>query len=341
MEYDVTIGIPVFQSETCILRALESALSQSYASIEFLIVDDCGMDHSMDIIANLQETHKRGKEIRIIHHDKNLGVSVSRNDIIREARGEYIYFMDSDDMIADNAISLLMENVLRYQAEIAVGSYEKIELSGKRIVYQYPNLLFLSEDQLASFAFRKYAGFQVSSCNFLVKSSILRDYGLWFVNASYWEDMAFTYQLVTYVTRAVLLSDITYYYYCRTKSLSHYQERSIIAKDEVLKNAWVVDYLKKYSYSLSNKVYYPNWCYNLLMTDFYIVCNVLKRRHVIFPRFTDRELREMMLHPASFKQIYYFRQLRLKNFFFWGLGKLPSMLCVLIIMFIGKVKKLI
>ena len=50
MGLDVTIGIPVFRSEAYISRALESALAQTYPSIEFLIVDDCGGDGSMDVV---------------------------------------------------------------------------------------------------------------------------------------------------------------------------------------------------------------------------------------------------------------------------------------------------
>ena len=59
MKYDVTIGIPVYRSEAYILQTLESALAQSYPSIEFLIVDDAGNDGSMDIVRNLQAIHQR------------------------------------------------------------------------------------------------------------------------------------------------------------------------------------------------------------------------------------------------------------------------------------------
>ena len=66
MGYDVTIGIPVFRSETYIRQALESALAQSYLSIEYLIVDDCGGDNSIDIIQDIRLNHPRGNHIRIL-----------------------------------------------------------------------------------------------------------------------------------------------------------------------------------------------------------------------------------------------------------------------------------
>ena len=108
MKYDVTIGIPVYKSKYYIRRALESALAQTYPSIEFLLIDDAGNDGSLAIVEDIQQTHQRGKDMRIISHDRNIGVSASRNQIIDEAKGDYLYFMDSDDIITDNTISLLI-----------------------------------------------------------------------------------------------------------------------------------------------------------------------------------------------------------------------------------------
>ena len=104
MKYDVTIGMPVFRSEPYIRQALESALAQTYPSIEFLIVDDCGDDGSMEIVSELCKSHSRGTDIRILTHTLNEGVSASRNHLIDEAKGDYLYFMDSDDVIAENAV---------------------------------------------------------------------------------------------------------------------------------------------------------------------------------------------------------------------------------------------
>ena len=212
MEYDVTIGIPVYKSVDYILRALDSALAQTYPSIEFLVVDDAGHDGSIDVVQSIKETHPRGNNIHIIKHKENLGVAASRNDIIDNAQGEFLYFMDSDDAIAENTIELMMQNVRQYDAEIVFGSYIKIETSGNEEIYQYPALQLLKKDELASFSYRKYAGIQASACNYLVESSILRDNNHRFINTSFWEDLVFTYDLVTLISRAVLLPNITYSY---------------------------------------------------------------------------------------------------------------------------------
>lgn len=341
MKYDVTIGIPVYKSVDCIKQSIESALFQSYSSIEFLIVDDAGHDGSIEIIRDLQTFHSRGKDIHVVSHTDNLGVSKSRNEIIEQAQGDYLFFMDSDDLIAPNTISLLMHNICQYDAEIAFGSYEKIEILGKRTVYQYPSLQLLEKDALASFAYRKYAGIQASACNYLVKTSLLRENHLQFINTDYWEDLVFTFDLVTYISKAVLLPDITYTYLCREGSLSHYQQRKSISKDEIMQNAKAINHLKQTSSFLYNKVYNSHRCFNIMMTDFYMACNILKRRKDIHPSITNKEIKTLMSHPATWGQICRFKQSRLSNLMLYILGKLPSFLCVITIWCLGKMKKLI
>lgn len=340
-KYDVTIGIPIYNSVDCIQRTLLSAFSQSYPSIEFLLVDDCCNDGTFDVVNNVLFNNKRSCDVHIITHPVNLGVSASRNEIINEALGDYLYFMDSDDVISENAIELLISNIHKYDAEIVFGSYEKIEISGKKIIYQYPKLYIQKEDELASFAYRKYAGIQASACNILIKTSILRNKHLCFINTNYWEDMVFTFDLVTLFTRAVLLPDITYSYICRENSLSHYQQREVISKEEIMRNVYAIDYLKKTSYLFYHKVYFPNRCLNIVMTDFYIACNILKRRKYIFPSISDLEIKMLMQHPATLNQICSFRESRFENIILCVIAKLPSRICVLLILCIGKIKKLI
>lgn len=341
MRYDVTIGIPVYRSEPYIRQTLESALAQSYPSIEFLIVDDCSDDNSLDIIREICKKSSREADIHVICHAERQGPAVSRNRIIERAQGRFLYFMDSDDVITPEAISLLMAKILQYDAEIAFGSYVKIDISGQHISCQYPSVQLLEKDQLAVFSYRKYAGIQASACNYLVSTDLLRVHYLRFIDTDYWEDLVFTNELVTYVSRAVLLPDITYYYYCREGSLSHYQNRLHIEKKEVLKNVKTLDCLKAGSIRLRKKVYYPNRCLYIVMTDFYIACSILRHKNDITPSFSTHEIKMFMSHPASFREICLFRESRMKNMLFFLLGRLPASLCVWLIRCAGKMKNLI
>lgn len=344
MNYEVTIGIPLYNAERFIRRTLESVLAQTFGSIEILVVDDCCTDGSVEIVRLMRAGHPRGADIRIVTQPRNMGVGPARNRIIDEAQGRYLYFMDSDDFIADNAISLLHESICSSGAEIAFGSYEKIEDSGTERhteTYAYPRLELLGTDVLASFAFRKYGGIQAAAWNYLVSVDLLRRNHLRFISAPYWEDMVFTYTLTTFVSHAVLLPDVTYYYMCRDGSLSNYQRRTRIDKAEVFRNVATVSHLKRHALRLQGKPYLGGWCRNVVMTDLYIVCNAIKNRDIISPRLTASELRGFMSHPLRLSDIMRLGSERGANLLLYVLGRLPAPLAVALIKFIGKRKGLI
>lgn len=341
MSYDVTIGIPFYRSVDTINQTLESALSQTYESIEFLLIDDGGNDGSLAKVQDMIQQHPRGMDVRIISHEHNMGVAGSRNEIIDKAQGEFVYFLDSDDVIDENAISLMMKHACEYNAEIVFGSYEKIDLNGRKTLYKYPYEVFTESDQLATFAYRKYGNIQASACNYIVKTSLLRTNKHYFLNSNYWEDLVFTFDLVTLVSRAVLLPDITYSYLCRPNSLSHYQERKNVSKEEIMQTVQIIDHLKRCPPHMIYKSYYPNRCRQVVMTDFYIACRILKLGNHIVPKVLNTEIKHMMRHPATFRQICSFQQSRFNNLFLHILGKSPVFFCIFTIWCLGKVKKLI
>ena len=86
MNYEVTIGIPAFKAVDYIEKTMESALNQTFASIEYLIVDDYGNDGTINVIERFQREHQRGKDIRILYNKQNLGVGRTRNIILGKAQ---------------------------------------------------------------------------------------------------------------------------------------------------------------------------------------------------------------------------------------------------------------
>lgn len=343
MDYIVTIGIPVYKALNYVGAAIRSALSQTFPCIEFLVIDDCGNDGSIDVIREFIHSHPRGKDIRILCNDKNRGVSFCRNLIIDEARGKYLYFMDSDDIIETNAIEILYNAVVKRNAEIAYGSYDikDIEEASQREVYKKASLSFESPDELAMYAFREIKVFHVSVCNCLIDLGFLRNAKVKFLNFSYWEDLAFTTELVTLVSRAVLLPDITYHYLRHSDSLSHYQNRMVLDKNEIIRNITVLDYLKKKCPSFKGKKYLPYLCLNLEVNSFYLICYIIKHWRDIIPKFKYGELRDIMSCPVKFFNLMQFRDKLLLNFTFWLLAHMPLVLFYPIIFSLGKIKKIL
>ena len=170
---------------------------------------------------------------------------------------------------------------------------------------------------------------------------LLRRSGLRFSKSHFWEDTVFTLDLVTYVKRAVLLPDITYSYLCRKNSLSDIHESNKIKKEDILQYLETVEQLKQGKERLRNKDYYPNRCYVAVMSDFYIICNILKRGKNVTPQFTAKELRHWLWHPASLSEILSFKQRRMQNVILYLISKLPSALCILLIKTTAKRKGLI
>ena len=88
-KYKVTIGMPVYGVESYIRKCMLSVLNQSFADdIEILAVDDRGPDRSIDIIKELQESHPKGKNIKIITQPQNMRCWAARNRILEEAQGK-------------------------------------------------------------------------------------------------------------------------------------------------------------------------------------------------------------------------------------------------------------
>lgn len=339
--FEVTIGIPVYKSVDFIRDAMTSALNQTFSDIEFLIVDDCGQDGSMDIISQIQIVHKRGNDIRILKNESNKGVGYSRNRMIDEAKGRYLFFMDSDDTIEPNTIQLLYDAIIQNCVQIAYGSYEIIDGIGNSPIerYQKDALVLKGEDELAMYAFKYNKIFHVSVCNHLVDLAFLRQSGVRFIDASYWEDMVYTTELVMKISSAVLLQDITYHYYCHSGSLSHYQVRDRYEKEEIMKNISVIQLLKNKCVTMFAKNYFPYFFYNIEMISFYMACHILHNSHRITPMISLMEIQEMLRCPAPLKEILQFSHKRISNLLFAILGMMPLSLFRPSILVLGKMKK--
>lgn len=91
----VSIIMPAYNAGRTISESIDSVLSQSYQDWELLVVDDCSKDNTLDVIQKYADGDNR---ITIIKNEKNLGVAASRNKAIAMARGEWVAFLDADDL---------------------------------------------------------------------------------------------------------------------------------------------------------------------------------------------------------------------------------------------------
>ena len=121
--YLVSVLVPVYKVENYIQRCARCLFSQTYDNLEFIFVDDCTPDKSIVKLKEVVEEYPQiESRIRIIKHDKNSGLSCARNTAIASAKGEFLFFVDSDDYVEKDAIQLLVKKQLETGADIVSGN---------------------------------------------------------------------------------------------------------------------------------------------------------------------------------------------------------------------------
>lgn len=118
----VSILVPIYNVEPYIERCTRSLFEQTYDNLEFVFVDDCTPDKSIQILETvIKDYPARAKRTRIIQHNRNRGIAATRNTLIENARGEFLVWMDSDDWMEQNAVELLVKRQQETDADIVTG----------------------------------------------------------------------------------------------------------------------------------------------------------------------------------------------------------------------------
>ena len=130
---NLSIIVPIYNVKDFIIDCLNSIYSKnSLLDFEVICVDDCGKDNSIELINKYVKKHKINN-LRIITHKKNSGLSAARNTGLKNAKGKYICYLDSDDMINAPELNKLVKNALKNDLDIADGNYSEIFETTKNI----------------------------------------------------------------------------------------------------------------------------------------------------------------------------------------------------------------
>lgn len=126
----VSVIIPVYNAEKYISGTIESALKQSYTNIEIILVDDRSDDSSGDIIKKYQTSDNR-----IVYHlqEKNMGAGYARNKALELAKGQYVAFLDSDDLWKPKKLELQIELMKKTGLPFSYAAIDMIDGANKRI----------------------------------------------------------------------------------------------------------------------------------------------------------------------------------------------------------------
>ena len=137
----VSAIIPYFKKKKYIDQSISSVLNQSYSNIEIIIIYD---DEEKSDLEYLRTNYNSNKKIKIIVNDRNIGAGFSRNKGIREAKGKYVCFIDSDDIWKKEKVENQLNYMKKNNFKISHTSYEiindKNEVIGKRKAKDFYNI---------------------------------------------------------------------------------------------------------------------------------------------------------------------------------------------------------
>lgn len=117
----ISIIMPLYNAAQSVESALQSVLNQEFVSFEVICVNDCSPDDSADRVRRFAECDSR---IRLIELPGNIGPGGARNRGVRESRGEYVFFLDADDVVPVGGLSRLFETARANQSDIVRGAFE-------------------------------------------------------------------------------------------------------------------------------------------------------------------------------------------------------------------------
>lgn len=203
----VSIIMPAYNAESYITRSIDTALAQSLSDVELIIVDDGSKDNTPNIVDWYEE---RYANVTVIHQ-KNGGVAAARNTGIACANGEFIGFMDNDDMIRPEMMERLYSSAQKNSCDIAITSIYRIKNGEYEAAVQYPikEDKAMSADDFFKMHFDKGIVFEVFIWNRIYRSSLAK---LCRVPEIVGDDDAWGACVISYADRICYLDDRSYEY---------------------------------------------------------------------------------------------------------------------------------
>ena len=274
--YKVTIAIPVYNVEMYVRESLLSALNQTFQSIEFLIIDDKGTDNSIGVIRDVIDIHPRGKHVQIVDHGVNRGTGATKNTAILSASGEYIFFMDPDDLIDKDCIRILYDVITNTHSDFVAASHRIVnEDLHETSTVVLPNIHLKGEYALAGYIFDEKGVFNNATWNKLIRVSFLKDNSISCIPHHRAEDVWFIFQLFFHSRECILISDILYSWRVNTKSFTGGIRAQGFTKRVATEHLEFFDKEKKFAGSYNDMALYHKVCDFIIKRCFASIAGVV------------------------------------------------------------------
>lgn len=221
-KYILSVIIPVYNVEQYVYECLLSVIEQNYDNIEIIIVDDGSTDTSFSLCKQIKEKYKN-KHIKLIHQE-NKGLSVARNVGMEVASGEYIMFLDSDDMLMQNSISILVKYIEQYNADIYLyDSTMKNETNEEvnEMEFQRSHCVVSRLMSGVEYMSNWYVHTHIFSvCLCLFRKDYLKNKMFLFTEGKYHEDISFSFKTVLFSDKIIYIPKNLHIRRCRPGSIT-------------------------------------------------------------------------------------------------------------------------
>lgn len=214
--FSISVILPVYNVEPYIKQCVESILGQTYTNFECLIVDDCGTDKSIDIAKSVISQYNGDIEFKFLKNNVNSGISVSRNLAIKESRGDFLFFIDSDDKIYTNTLNELISKVRIYpEVDLVQGNCDledPYDYRAKLLNYKenyFPE--YLCDESIIHKTILHWS-FPTTVWNKLIKRSLVVDNALYFMEGIIHEDEHWKWLIHKHIKKMAFTNVCTYWY---------------------------------------------------------------------------------------------------------------------------------
>lgn len=223
----VSVVVPVYKVENEIRRCLDSLCRQSLYDIEIILIDDASPDKCGKICEAYSEKDKR---FRLIHNNKNYGLSVARNIGIANARCDYLMFVDSDDWVHEDFCKKAYECAKHYQADIVIFSYERIGVPGskrkKKMAVDLITNGYKTKLEAIDLLLKGRGPGTWTTWNKMYRKELFKDN--MFPPGYFYEDIGTTYKTFLQASRIYYLNESLYYNCYREDSITTQKTRKAI-----------------------------------------------------------------------------------------------------------------
>lgn len=241
----VSIIIPIYNVEQYVRQCMESVIGQTidHSLLECIVVNDCTPDRSMDIVNEVVGKYKSEggvMSITVLNHEQNRGLSASRNTGMKEATGEFVYFVDSDDYLYPDSLKILMSYHQREpEADVIIGNF--YDESQDRHCYRFAKAKTIRDMNNLYIGNTK----KTTVWNSLIRHSILVENNIEFVEGIYFEDNLFSFQIYPLMKKVVIAPEETYFYRKNPEGIM-----LTIRKEKIAKT--IKDYLFIFAYFINH-----------------------------------------------------------------------------------------